>query len=1069
MARHKFIQDPDALQPVQQLLFHHPNSVEAPRYSPYPRILRTLEGFQSVIDSAGEYLDVDLEFTGKRPTIIGISNGREAASLRWSDELGHKVIASGRKLIGYSTIGAEKEVMEGQLGIKTPLTMWEDAMLTHYLDNADLVKAPGKDEADESDAGAMGYMGLATAIMLYSDLPQYKNCRGPACSGPCPRCVRGESLVFLENGKKERIVKLVKDQYSGRVLCVSPDGTLSYRHVTNWYRSPRDGRQFYRLSYRFRHTPTKRPGKRGVVLTEDHLVLSQRGYVRVDSLQPDDLIATGTPAAPKHLEDMLPGILLGDSSIRKGAISVVHGLKQLEYLSYKRLLLESVFNGMPYSVPRANVFVTHQCSYLLSLEDQFKNNWRGYLEKYFTPASLAIWFLDDGHCAPYQCNISVTSYTEDEIDFLCKLIREKCGLHCYPQIGKTCKTIIFPAASVPGLARITAPYAPPCMRYKLSSRVKDLPEFDPSIYLTRHPIPTFWDHPVVTLDKPRNRTDNTVFCLEVEEFNNFVTEGGVVHNCEVWGYNGTDAYAGGKVFHGSVASMRAKNIPFQLYRELLELSEICQKMQNQGVKIDTEYISQLSEKIGNQKYQLYPTYTLRGKEAFQGTYSPRSDKQVIQHFSTLGISLESNDKTEIDQALKKRLGKTTVSKSALETLRTELADLTPKAKSFTLESLLSDHDNLLYAALNRLQVFAEDPGLLELVKLRAYKEAGKGTEPWFGAIKTETRKGVERTTWDDKYLDKDGFVHPRFYSTGTSTGRLSSGRPNFQNIPARGFGKEVRQGIIPREKGWHIAKADFSQLELRMCLYLAGLEPSACGKDAFNWLVDESAGKFEEAARRNNMKARDIAKGISHAGNYCEGFDLLYADDLNSPRIKREVTMGARVIYRNWHYAGGLVSFTGGNLAERLFGSRSLENRKKALDIQEGIYFARFPQIRTWQQKVTEFVDTHGYIQSPTGRYLPLYGTPKDNAKIAVAFLGQGTSADHVQGVMLRFYRELGIVPLMQVHDELVREIHPDWSNKRLFDDFQMMAEETWRLPGFSCPFKLSRGVNWGDAVEIEL
>ncbi len=53
-----------------------------------------------------------------------------------------------------------------------------------------------------------------------------------------------------------------------------------------------------------------------------------------------------------------------------------------------------------------------------------------------------------------------------------------------------------------------------------------------------------------------------------------------------------------------------------------------------------------------------------------------------------------------------------------------------------------------------------------------------------------------------------GFIHPRFWQTGTDTGRASSSEPNCQQVP-----KSARK-IFKAKKGWKIVSADFSQIEI---------------------------------------------------------------------------------------------------------------------------------------------------------------------------------------------------------------------------------------------------------------
>lgn len=70
-------------------------------------------------------------------------------------------------------------------------------------------------------------------------------------------------------------------------------------------------------------------------------------------------------------------------------------------------------------------------------------------------------------------------------------------------------------------------------------------------------------------------------------------------------------------------------------------------------------------------------------------------------------------------------------------------------------------------------------------------------------------------------LSINGVIYPEYKNTFTSTGRLSSSRPNVQNIPSKGgMGKSI-QSILTSPAGWKCVSADYSQLEIYVLAFLS--------------------------------------------------------------------------------------------------------------------------------------------------------------------------------------------------------------------------------------------------------
>jgi DNA polymerase I len=259
-------------------------------------------------------------------------------------------------------------------------------------------------------------------------------------------------------------------------------------------------------------------------------------------------------------------------------------------------------------------------------------------------------------------------------------------------------------------------------------------------------------------------------------------------------------------------------------------------------------------------------------------------------------------------------------------------------------------------------------------------------------------------------------VHTDFNQAVTATGRLSSSNPNLQNIPIRtAFSRQIRAGFIP-EPGWVLVTADYSQIELRILAHLSE-EP-----------------RLVEAYRQN----QDVHTLTAQ---------LLLEKDTITPDERRL----AKIINFGVIYGMGAQRFS------REAGV-SYGEAKTFIDR----FYQRYPGVFGYLQRMEQEAIAQGYVETLLGRrryfefesssLKQLHGKPLeelaalDLAKLKMTTYErgmlraaanapiQGSSADLIKVAMVQLQK--AIAPhqvsapyqahlLLQVHDELVLEVHP--------------------------------------------
>jgi uracil-DNA glycosylase family 4 len=358
------------------------------------------------------------------------------------------------------------------------------------------------------------------------------------------KCLRYNAMVQLGDGSWERIGRLVRSRYDGTVMSVDAQGRLVRRRVMGWYASPLAGRRVFRLTYRSaKHAGA---GQVSIQLTGDHEVLTDQGFIAVEQLPPGVKIATGHGLS-RVAHDVICGTLLGDGHLTaaQSTLSFSHSTRQEAYAEFKAKLLAELaprlsrldvaaVAGGPTAYPVVHVrTLAHRSLRLLRASFyQQKKRVPSWMAERLSPLMLAVWFMDDGHLRVRPgkrplAEIATYGFSEEDHQVL---VTGLARLGRPAKISGVRRKLVFGVPGTVALSELIAPYVPPSMRYKLHPEVEARVPFDPSRMVPAD-AEVLYDEAVVSDITDRYRSDVTFFCIDVEETHNFVTTGGVVHNC----------------------------------------------------------------------------------------------------------------------------------------------------------------------------------------------------------------------------------------------------------------------------------------------------------------------------------------------------------------------------------------------------------------------------------------------------------------------------------------------------------------------------------------------------------
>tara|TARA_B100000941_G_scaffold181410_1_gene130164 strand:- start:12874 stop:15582 length:2709 start_codon:yes stop_codon:yes gene_type:complete len=279
--------------------------------------------------------------------------------------------------------------------------------------------------------------------------------------------------------------------------------------------------------------------------------------------------------------------------------------------------------------------------------------------------------------------------------------------------------------------------------------------------------------------------------------------------------------------------------------------------------------------------------------------------------------------------------------------------------------------------------------------------------------------------------DHTNRIHTTFNQAIVSTGRLSSNKPNFQNIPIKTeIGKEIRKAFTAGSKNSYIYSFDYSQIELRILTHFTS-ENELFKAFKNNQDIHIRTASLIFGLDENNIsyRERQIAKTINYSILYGAG----------PFRISQELKIPI----------------------------------KDAAEIIDN-YFNSYPKIKEYIDKTIEFGEKNGYVQTLNGRQRKvsnLYSSNKNlveaEKRAMINMPIQGTASELIKVAMINIHRifnekSMKTKMILQVHDELLFEVPSD----ELDEVCKIVTLEMENAIDFNVPIKVDSnfGKSWFEA-----
>ena len=268
---------------------------------------------------------------------------------------------------------------------------------------------------------------------------------------------------------------------------------------------------------------------------------------------------------------------------------------------------------------------------------------------------------------------------------------------------------------------------------------------------------------------------------------------------------------------------------------------------------------------------------------------------------------------------------------------------------------------------------------------------------------------------------------------GTVTGRFSMSNPNLQQIPAKGFiGKKMRELFLPEEDHqW--GSFDYSQQEPRLVVHYA-LKLGESGTEDLEKEFEKDNADFHQIVADMANISRTQAKTINLGLFYGMGkIKLQHELGLTKEEAKELFSMYHKKVPFVKQLSDDLISFAEDHkllftLGDRFCRFNKWETRDRRWDNSRGRFepvpiLSREDAEKAFKAELLDKFknEVHDEFMKDFDKYYKPAFTYK-----ALNRLIQGSAADMTKTAMVKLYYEHGILPQIQIHDELCLSVKDD-------------------------------------------